>query len=1076
MFIGSRNRILALSLGLGLAVATWTGCGSLSNSGSSSTPSTPNSGVSVSPATASVRAGATQQFSAVVSGTGTAGAQISQNVTWSVNGVTGGNTSVGQITSGGLYTAPATLPSPNPITVTAVSTANTSLNGKSSVTVENPMPTLSGVTPPAIPLGNFSVTLAGSGFVSTSQVTFGGVALNTTFVSATQLTATGTATAAQKGTMVNVAVVNPNPGSATSTAFAVKVGGTGIVAVSPATANVPVGSSQQFTAAVSGNSSSGGVLSPNVTWSVNGIVGGNAMLGTISTAGLYQAPVGLPSPNTLTVTATSVTDSTISGTSAMVVENPPPTLLNVSPSPVAVGSFTLTVLGTNFVSGSQVMFGGTPLQTTFIRANELQATGTASSAQNNTAVSVTVVTPNPGSATSNPYLIHVGTDNTSISITPYTGTLLPGQTLQFAATVTGITSQAVTWTVNSIPGGNASYGTISATGIYTAPKNDPTGGHATIGAIASDGTTAHAPAQITLLSGLPVVNSALPLDIPLGTFTISVNGSGFLSGAQIALNGTFLTTTFISANELSATGTANTAGTFPMDVTNPGAGSPNSNSIQVTVGSSTSAVTPSAAARLLEQSTFGPTPALIEHVQAVGMQGFLNEQFTTAASTYPTPGPNDSIEVVQSKFFTNALYGQDQLRQRVAFALSEMMVISNQQIGNTSAFTSYMNMLQKDSFGNFATLLNDVTLSPAMGNYLNMVNNAKTDPNSGDEPNENYAREVLQLFTIGLAELNPDGSVQVDGSGNPIPTYTQTTVDGFARALTGWTFPTQPGKTGQFWNPEYYGGPMIPFDNYHDTTAKLLLNGTTLPAGGTTQADLTAALQNIFQHPNVGPFISQQLIQHLVTSNPSPAYVSRVAAVFNDDGTGTRGNLQAVVTAILMDTEARRGDDPTQVQATDGHLKEPLLFMTSLLRAANATSDGLYLNWYAANMRQEPFESPSVFNFFPPNNPIGGTQLLGPEFRIFNSSTSITRVNYVNDLVWGQVAQNTTVDLSPYIGLAGNPGEMVDAMGSVLMHGQMPSDMRTTVLSTVTAISDNKERAQTAYYLIGSSSQFQVEH
>jgi uncharacterized protein (DUF1800 family) len=373
-------------------------------------------------------------------------------------------------------------------------------------------------------------------------------------------------------------------------------------------------------------------------------------------------------------------------------------------------------------------------------------------------------------------------------------------------------------------------------------------------------------------------------------------------------------------------------------------------------------------------------------------------------------------------------------------------------------------------------VLTDVTLSPAMGNYLDMANNDKPDPNSGAEPNENYAREVLQLFTIGLAELNPDGTVQVDGSGNPIPTYTQDTIEGFSHVFTGWTFPTQPGKTGQFWNPEYYGGPMIPFDKHHDTGTKLLLNNVTLPAGGTTQGDLTAALQNIFQHPNVGPFISQQLIQHLVTSNPSPAYVGRVAAVFSDNGSGVRGDMKAVVTAILMDPEARRGDDPTQVQATDGHLKEPLLFMIGLMLAANAKSDGTNLNWYASNMREEPFESPTVFNFFPPNNVIGGTQLLGPEFKVFNSSTSITRINFVNDLVYGQVAQNTTVDLSPYAGIAANPGELVDTLGGVLMHGQMSDNMRTTVLNTVTTITDNTRRAKAAFYLIGSASQFQVEH
>ena len=269
---------------------------------------------------------------------------------------------------------------------------------------------------------------------------------------------------------------------------------------------------------------------------------------------------------------------------------------------------------------------------------------------------------------------------------------------------------------------------------------------------------------------------------------------------------------------------------------------------------------------------------------------------------------------------------------------------------------------------------------------------------------------------------------------------------------------------------------MIPFDSHHDTGTKLLLNGTTLPAGGTTQADLTAALQNIFQHPNVGPFISQQLIQKLVTSNPSPAYVSRVAAVFADNGNGVRGDLQAVVTAILMDPEARRGDDPTQAQASDGHLKEPFLFMMSLMRAMNTTSDGVNLNWYASNMKQEPFESPTVFNFYPPNYVIQGTQLLGPEFKIFNESTTIERVNFVNGLVYWSLSNTTKPDISPYVALASNPAELVDTLNGIMMHGAMSDNMRTTVLNTVSALSSNNARAQAALYLIGSSSQYQVQH
>jgi uncharacterized protein (DUF1800 family) len=461
-------------------------------------------------------------------------------------------------------------------------------------------------------------------------------------------------------------------------------------------------------------------------------------------------------------------------------------------------------------------------------------------------------------------------------------------------------------------------------------------------------------------------------------------------------------------------------------------------------------------------------------VQQVGLQGFLTEQFNATASTYPAPGANDDISVVKKRFFTNTLTGTDQLRQRTAWALAQIFVVSNQKIGDPTAFTEWMKMLQKDAFGNFSTLLTDVTLSPTMGRYLDMVNNDK--PGNGSEPNENYAREILQLFSIGLAQLNPDGTPQVDGNGIPVPTYTQDTIIGFAHVFTGWTYPTKPGATARFFNPEYYVGPMIPFDNHHDTGTKLLLNGATLGAGGTAQADLTAGLQNIFLHPNVGPFISKQLIQHLVTSNPSPEYVTRITGVFNDNGTAVRGDMKAVINAILMDPEARRGDDVAQVQPSDGKLKEPVLFMTNLLRAVNATSDGANLDGYSADMKEEPFESPTVFNFYPPDNQIPGTTLLGPEFRIFNSTTAITRVNFVNDLVYGNISSTTTTDISAYVGLAPNPGALVDSLANVMLHGQISDNARNTIVTTITGITDNTRRTKAAIYLIGSSSQFQVQH
>jgi uncharacterized protein (DUF1800 family) len=294
-------------------------------------------------------------------------------------------------------------------------------------------------------------------------------------------------------------------------------------------------------------------------------------------------------------------------------------------------------------------------------------------------------------------------------------------------------------------------------------------------------------------------------------------------------------------------------------------------------------VTASVASRFLEQASWGPTPTTIAQVQQSGLQGYLTQQFSAPVSTYKTPGTKDDLTFVQKQFFVSATQGQDQLRQRVSFALSQIMVISAFKIGDPTAFSLWMNMMQNDAFGNFSALLKDVTLSPSMGLYLDIGNN---DGCNGCSPNENYGREVMQLFSIGVMQLNPDGTPQLDSSGNTIPTYTQNTIEGFAHTFTGWSYPPAPGSQAQFYASPYFSGPMLPYDSHHDKGSKLLLNGVTLPAGGTIQADLDAALQNIFNHPNVGPFISKQLIQKLVTSNPSPDYVTRIAQTFNDNGSG----------------------------------------------------------------------------------------------------------------------------------------------------------------------------------------------
>ncbi len=314
------------------------------------------------------------------------------------------------------------------------------------------------------------------------------------------------------------------------------------------------------------------------------------------------------------------------------------------------------------------------------------------------------------------------------------------------------------------------------------------------------------------------------------------------------------------------------------------------------------------AVRFLEQSTFGPTPALVAHDQRVGFEAFLEEQFAAQPSPYPALEPwpssppatcnavcqrdNYSMYPLQARFFKDAVTGPDQLRQRVVFALNQIFVISgvHPELRLPSRMLPYLEVLDRHAFGHFPALVTDITLNPGMGRYLDMVNNDRS------APNENYARELLQLFTIGVNLLNPDGTPHRDPTGAEIPSYDQATITAFARVFTGWTFASPPGP-----GLVNYAHPMVPAaPGAHDIGAKTLLNGVILPAGGDAASDLHHALHNIVTHPNVAPFVSKNLIQHLVTSNPSPQYVRRVALVFQR----THGDLKAVIRAITAIPES----------------------------------------------------------------------------------------------------------------------------------------------------------------------------
>jgi uncharacterized protein (DUF1800 family) len=563
-------------------------------------------------------------------------------------------------------------------------------------------------------------------------------------------------------------------------------------------------------------------------------------------------------------------------------------------------------------------------------------------------------------------------------------------------------------------------------------------------------------------------------------------------------------------------------------------------------------ISASDATRFLEQATFGPSfatdpgdpnyPVSVAHVMNdVCFEGWLQEQFNapvifpddpgtpSVGTNYPPPQllqPDGTCPVgavcwepatrnaavcdtfcnrdnytayqLQAQFFSNALTGPDQLRQRVAWALSEILVASEVTINLASWMTPYIATFDRDAFGNYRQLLNDITLNPAMGQYLNMRGNVRTNVN------ENYAREILQLFSVGLNLLNPDGTLQGEF---PMPTYGQEEVAAFARVFTGWNFDTRVSLGTGILN---YRDPMIvSSENNHDRMGKTLLDypnavNRDLPGGESAATELNEALDNIFNHPNVGPFIAKLLIQKMVTSNPSPGYVQNVSTAFTAGsytgpggttfGSGSQGDMQAVIAAILLDPEAR--NDPSG-NPDYGHLREPVLFITNTLRALGIVApDSTYTTDFVLGdsflpsasthnlrMNQDVFRPPTVFSYYPPDNKVTGSSLLGPEFNIQSTSTSLARINFMRDVAFKQMPidvnnrpKGTWVDTTQYEAEAdGDASALLDDLNARLMHGQMTDAFRNVVSLAVGALTGAKVRVQEAIYLIASSSQYQVE-
>ena len=525
--------------------------------------------------------------------------------------------------------------------------------------------------------------------------------------------------------------------------------------------------------------------------------------------------------------------------------------------------------------------------------------------------------------------------------------------------------------------------------------------------------------------------------------------------------------------------------------------------------------------RFMEQATFGPTTELDKRIRRVGLQTWLAEQFDAPYPTVPYPDiplmrsnepldcngaenpnitPPDPPDIyphcrrdrytmfpAQNWFFKEAFYGDAQLRHRVAWALSQMWVISGVDTQQSSHLIEYHKVLSRNAFGNYRTLMQEMTLNPGMGNYLDMRGSTKYDPN------ENFAREILQLFSIGVFQLNQDGTVQLDASSKPIPTYNQVTVNNFTKVFTGWNLCETANCPNRTLGAPNFKDPMILYQTNHDVTAKTLLAypnavNQNILAELNGAAELHLALDNIYNHPNVAPFVSRFLIQHLVTSDPTPAYVGRVSAVFNQNRTNPT-QLKEVVRAILLDPEARGNikTDPNY-----GKLREPVQLATNLLRHFDvqsadgvAQSDG-WVNQLIVPTGQNTFYSPTVFNYYAPDYVVPGPGINGPEFGLMTTGTAISRTNFINTIVFNRVnpgansLTGTSINLTEMRILATADqtlNQLLDALNVKMMHGTLTAQNKATIRTAVLSVPRTNPllRAQMAIYLIATSSQYQVQ-
>ena len=831
------------------------------------------------------------------------------------------------------------------------------------------------------------------------------------------------------------------------------------ITIYPGPATIVKGTTRQMSAYVP--------ISPNtVTWAINSVVGGNATYGTVTPAGLYTAPAVVPAANQITIKVTSTAFPEKYGTAKVSISQPQTWIWSAYPNKFAAGAVNISINGAGFVPGVVVMLNTLALPTTYISP-------TAAKVMGNVPVSMAglgqlrAVNPGPGSTTSQPVSVTVTASAVNVSVSPASASLPVNATQTFTASVTGAANTAVSW--------SATAGTITAGGVYTAPASLPNPASAVVKATSVADPLVSATAAITLTQ-------------PSVTITVSPPTAQLVLGAtqqfSAAVAGNANTAVTWSVNAViggnSAAGTVSAAGlyTAPAILPSPATVTVRATSVAVPSAFGQAAVTlkltPPAMpnlsnARFLEQAAFGPSPVDMQSIGQLGINGWLAQQFAMSETFIPVV---DSIGAAQSQYLSRLVHAPDQLRQRMVNALAKIIVLSAAKNPYGNEVMPYWQILSKNAFGSYRQLLYDITVSPQMGKYLDLANSKK--PGGGASANENYPRELMQLFANGLVTLNQDGSVVLSG-GKPVPAYDQAVVAQTALALTGWTYPTPPGGAMGVSNWESFTAPaMEPREQFHDKTAKTLIGGCPIPAGLGVVQETNMVMDCVFNHPNTAPFIVTRLIRDMVTSNPSGSYVQRVVNVWNNNGNGAKGDLKAVLTAILTDAEARQD----QAAPQQGRLKNATYHIAAFVRAMNGTltPDNLR-GWNFTQMGEAPLAPPSVFGHYSllyriPSMPA----LAGPEFQIYTPTEAMLRGNFIYEILNQPGASDLKIDLTPFQAVSGDASALIEQVNATLLYGRMPQSMKDSLAVALAAAYDNNQRVNAALYLTALSGYYAVQY